>query len=918
MLASLFLFVTIAEYYSLNWQYGHISQKGLCRIKKSATGIRMKNTQCVYVGAVIIAFLFVFSTNTIAQSSSIRPTLKAEKVTSDSEIYIDGILNEAFWNSAEPARDFIQNFPKDGGKPSQRTEVKILYSDKYLYVGVFNYDTAPDSITSTLFRRDGDELSDWIFVSIDSYNDNRTAFTFGVNPKGVQKDIMFFNDVEEDILWDAVWDAETSINSEGWIAEFRIPLSQLRFNSTREQQNWGINFERQIARYDEFNYWSRIPREEYGQVSFFGDLEGIENLPRPLRLEVVPYVSGELKREPDLNNGNPFYDENEFSAKAGADFKYGITSDFTLTGTINPDFGQVEADPATINLTVFEDFFAEQRPFFLEGGDIFSFGSTTSQNTFSTHSNFYSRRIGKEPFGQPGMVGLETDTSFSFEDRPSETTIAGAAKVSGKTEGGLSVGVLNAYTLDEESNYFHTGDDSRGEYKIEPATNYLVARVKQDLKEGDAQVGGFLSSVNRSMSGSYLENYLHESAYQGGIDGQYFWGNRNWGAGAVLAFSQVNGTQNSIINTQTRSVRYYNRVDSDYLSVDSTKTNLNGYFGEFSIGKYSGAGLRYSFTYSEMSPGYEINDIGFQTRSDYRAPHLYAEYLNVSSEMFRFYLLWAYGGYAWNFDGDLIMNFYSSGAYFQLNNLWTILGTAGFTGTFYDDRSSRGGAVLKRPRDWSTSLEVTSNATKNFYASVGGSYRRDTSGEFTSSIYSNIYYRPASFIQLSISPTFYFEKSTNEKPESFDGYESEALGTLFSEADLDIFYTEFRLNWTFSSKLSLQTYARPLIYSADFYNFKFFSESKTYNFTPLDEVTTPENVAAFNSGFDFDYRTIQGNAVLRYEYRPGSTIFLVWQQDRQNVVQGQSSFMPFDNTIDIFKDKPLNIFLIKFSYWFGS
>ncbi|MBO6524777.1 MAG: carbohydrate binding family 9 domain-containing protein [Balneolaceae bacterium] len=872
----------------------------------------MKNTPSVFIVTAIVTF--ALSHNVNAQSVSAKPAIEAKRVSMDNLIQIDGILNESDWQSADIAKDFIQNFPVDGGKPSQRTEIRVLYSDKYLYVGAFNYDTAPDSITSTLFRRDGDELSDWIFVSIDSYNDNRTAFTFGVNPKGVQKDIMFFNDVEEDILWDAVWDAQTTINSEGWIAEFRIPLSQLRFTSSRNEQTWGINFERQIARYDEFNYWARIPREENGEVSFFGDLEGIKDLSRPLRLEIVPYVSGELKREPDLNNSNPFYEQNEFTVKTGGDFKYGITSDFTLTGTINPDFGQVEADPATINLTVFEDFFAEQRPFFLEGSDIFAFGSTTSQNTFSSHINFYSRRIGKDPIGQTFQAGINS----TFEDRPSETTIAGAAKVSGKTEKGLSLGVLNAYTLEEKSEFFFSGDNSEGTYTIEPSTNYLVTRIRQDLKDGDAQVGGFISAVNRSMNGSYLENYLNESAYQAGVDGQYFWANRNWGAGGVLAFSQVNGTENSILNTQTTSARYYNRIDSDYLSVDSTKTSLNGYFGEFSIGKYSGAGLRYSFTYSEMSPGYEVNDIGFLERADYRAPHLYAEYLNVSSDMFRFYLLWAYGGYAWNFDGDMIMNFYSSGAYFQLNNLWTILGTAGFTGQFYDDRSSRGGAVLKRPRDWSSSLEITSNSTKNFYATLGGSYRRDTSGEFTSSIYTNIYYRPASFIQLSVSPTFFKEKSTNEKPEFFDGFESDTYGTLFSEADLDIFFTEFRLNWTFSSKLSLQTYARPLIYSADFYNFKFFNQSKTYNFTPLGDITDQATVDNFNSSFDFDFRTIQGNAVLRYEYRPGSTIFLVWQQERENLGFGNSRFTPLESSVDIFSDDPINIFLIKFSYWFGS
>ena len=874
----------------------------------------MKNTFCVYLSAIVV---FFFSPGIVhAQSLLSKPSIKADRLTSDGDIQVDGELNEIAWNSAQTVTGFIQNFPIDGGTPSERTDVKVLYSDKYLYVGAFAYDSSPDSIAATLFRRDGNEYSDWFFISLDSYNDNRTAFTFGVNPRGVQKDILFFNDVEEDVLWNAVWDSETSINSNGWIAEFRIPLSQLRFTSSNSEQTWGVNFERIIARHDEISYWSRVPREEYGQDSWFGNLEGISDLTKPIRLEILPYVSSEITREPDLNNGNPFYEQNDFTFKIGGDLKYGITSDFTLTGTINPDFGQVEADPATINLTAFEIFFEEQRPFFLEGADIFSFGRTTSQNTFSTHSNFYSRRIGKTPFGNSAFAGINAD----FEDSPLETIIAGAGKVSGKTERGLSLGILNAYTLEESSSYYFLNgtDATEGEFEIEPATNYMVTRIRQDLNEGEAQVGGFISSVNRNFSGSYLENYLNESAYQVGVDGQYFWSGRNWGASGVFAVSQVNGTSNSILQTQRSSARFYNRIDSDNLSIDSSKTSLDGYFGEFSIGKYSGSGLRYSFTYSEMSPGYEINDIGFQERADYRSPHLYAEYLNVNSNIFRVYLLWAYGGYAWNFDGDMIMNFYSSGAYFQLNNLWTVLGTGGFTGQFYDDRSSRGGAMLKRPRDWNSSLTITSNATKDFYASLGGSYRKDTSGEFTSSINTTVNYRPTGFIQLSVSPTFYFEKSTNEKPDFYDEYDSEVNGSLFSNSDVDIFYTEFRLNWTFSPKLSLQTYARPLVYSADFSNFKFFNKSKTYDFTPLSDVTSQENVDAFNSAFDFDYRTIQGNAVLRYEYRPGSTFFLVWQQERENFLQGQSSFVPWENTSNIFKDDPINIFLIKFSYWFGS
>tara|TARA_R110000868_G_scaffold304437_9_gene565125 strand:+ start:37041 stop:39635 length:2595 start_codon:yes stop_codon:yes gene_type:complete len=864
----------------------------------------MKNTFCVYFS---VAFILFSLKSSLLQAQSISPKqkIKAERLSSDSDIQIDGILNEQAWNSAQIATGFIQNFPKDGGTPSERTEVKVLYSDKYLYVGAFAFDSSPDSIAATLFRRDGDEYSDWFFVSIDSYNDNRTAFTFGLNPRGVQKDILYFNDVEEDILWDAVWDSETSINEKGWIAEFRIPLSQLRFTSSNTEQTWGINFERQIARHDEINYWSRVPREEYGEVSWFGDLLNVRDLTKPLRLEIVPYVSSELTREPDLYDGNPFYEKNDLAFKAGGDFKYGITSDFTLTGTINPDFGQVEADPATINLTAFEIFFDEQRPFFLEGADIFAFGKTTSQNTFSTHSNFYSRRIGKSPFGDASYSGISSD----FVDAPLETTIAGAAKVSGKTEKGFSLGILNAYTLEEQSSYsfFDGTNTNKGEFIIEPATNYLVTRVRKDLKDGDAQLGGFLSTVNRNSSGSYLERYLNDSAYQLGVDGHYYWANRNWGASGVFAVSQVNGTENSILQTQTSSARFYNRTDSDYLSLDSTKTSLEGYFGEFSLGKYSGSGLRYSFTYSEMSPGYEINDIGFQERADYRSPHLYAEYLNVSSNLFRVYLLWVYSGYAWNFDGDMIMNFYSSGSYFQFNNLWTVIATAGFTGKFYNDRITRGGPLMRRPRDWNSSLELTSNATKSFYAKVGSRYRRDTSGEYTTTLYTSLNYRPTSYIQLEFSPTYIKEKNTDQF-QDYDNYDADPdLDYLFSDSYLDIFYTDVRVDWTFTSKLSLQTYIRPLLYTGDFTNFKIFEDPKSYNFNYLGETDSQ----------DFNYKTVQGNAVLRWEYRPGSTFYFVWQQEKERTIYNDT-FDLFGGTRDIFKEDPINIFLIKFSYWFGS
>ncbi|MEP1150620.1 MAG: DUF5916 domain-containing protein [Balneola sp.] len=867
---------------------------------------------------IIFGVASPFSSSIVGQGKSNNPikSLNAFRVPTSAEINIDGRLVEEIWNRTENSSGFTQRFPNDGSSASERTTVRVAYSDEHVFIAIRAFDSSPDSIAATLFRRDGNAYSDWVYVSFDSYDDNRTAFTFAVNPRGVQKDILYYDDTNEDIRWDAVWDAETVIDEEGWSAEFRIPLSQLRYNSSSKIQKWGINFQRRIARREEVSFWSRTPREEFGLVSFFGDLNGIEGLSKPMRLEVLPYISTNDIREPkpDAINGDedPFYDKNDLNFKVGGDIKYGISSDFTFTGTINPDFGQVEADPATINLSEFEVFFEERRPFFLEGGDIFNFGSTNSENTYRTHQNFYTRRIGRSPYGSLNQYGENGSTAF--EQRPNETTIAGAGKISGKTNNGLSVGILNAYTLKESADFFQTTSDNSGTYTIEPATNYLVSRIKQDIDEGDAYVGGFLGAVNRNMNGSYLEDYLHESAYQFGIDGGYTWKNRNWGVYGAFSGSQVNGSENAILRTQTTSARYYNRVDSDELSVDPNKNSLTGYSAEVSAGKFGGAGLKYSVTYSETSPGYEINDLGFQERADYRSPHFYLEYLGLDSDLFRFYLLWGYGGYAWNFDNDLIMNFYAGGGYFQFNNLWTMTYTGGFTGVIYNDRIARGGPVMRRPKSWNTRIELGSNSTKDFYTTFGGSYRADASGEYATSFFSTLNFRPTSYLQLSIEPTYSKQYNTDQYIGFFDTDADPQADYVFSDARLDIIYTDFRLNWTFSPKLSFQGYARPMFYTANFSNFKTFEERKTYNFDRLSEGTQ----TAYNDLFDFDYRILQGNAVLRWEYRPGSTLFLVWQQEKEQTLDGQSFFEPFKNTGELLKQDPINIFLIKLSYWFGN
>ena len=649
-------------------------------------------------------------------------------------------------------------------------------------------------------------------------------------------------------------------------------------------------------------------------------MTGVENLARPMRLEVVPYISSELTNNQRNSQGNPFFKKNDFGWKAGGDIKYGLTSDFTLTATINPDFGQVEADPATFNLSEFENYFEERRPFFLEGNDIFNFGGTTSQNSYRSHSNFYSRRIGKQPFALEQYLYQVEDKStgapiyLDYMSRNPVTTIAGAAKLSGKTKKGLSLGIMDSYTLEETVQFSDMTNGKEGEIPVEPAANYLVARVRQDLSQTDAQIGGFVSSVNRMLNGSYLEDYLHEGAYQAGVDAQYYWDSRNWGASGVFAVSNVQGTTAAIKRTQLTSAHYFNRSDSKGLSVDTSATSLTGYFGEFSIGKYSGEGLRYSLTYSEMSPEYEVNDLGFLERADYRAPHYYAEYLNVQTTNVQFYLVWADVSHAWNFDGDMVFNYYSVGAYTRLNNLWTVLGTFGVTGRFYNDRITRGGPTMLRPKDWNTQVSVTTNTSKSVHGTITGAYRRDAAGEYQVTLKGGINARPTSYIQLGIHPG-YINSLDLDQDQGFVGYDAQNNPQiLFSNMKLNLLYTEIRANVTFTPRLSFQTYLRPYYYTADFTNYKTFSESKTFNFTPIDAETNE----AYDTGYDLDSKTLQGNAILRWEYAPGSTLFLVWQQSRDAFSYSEADFRSFEGLKDTFRGKPINIFLLKLSYWFGS
>ncbi|MEP1304764.1 MAG: DUF5916 domain-containing protein [Balneola sp.] len=888
-----------------------------------------------------------------------NPTMEAVRI-SGQNIRLDGILDEAIWATAPVATGFTQRAPKDGGKSSQRTEARILYTDNEVFVGIMAYDTAPDSIIASLFRRDGSETSDWVYVSLDSYNDKRTAFTFAVNPRGVQKDILYFDDRGEDVLWDAVWEAEAKMVEGGWSVEMRIPMSQLRFSSKDDIKSWGVNFQRRIARHQEFNYWAPTSQSASGSVSLFGRLNGIRDLEEPRRLEITPYISSVLERAPG-NPNNPYYNENEFDGNIGGDIKYGLTSDLTLTATINPDFGQVEADPATINLSQFEQFFSERRPFFLEGNEIFRFGGTKNYNNFGNPNTFYSRRIGRAPQGgfggfnssiEGGRLYNPADTNLvttTFTDAPRQSRILGAAKLSGKTQQGTSIGMLYSRTLEENSPFSitvndtlnNTSYDTTGNFLVQPSSNFLVSRLKQDFNQGNTVVGGFFSGMNRNIGNTYFGERLHNAAFITGADFEHGWNDRTWIVSGTASVSSVFGTTDAITRTQNAPQRYYQRVDSDGLSVDTTKTSLSGLASEISLQKASGEHWTWSVTGSMVTPGYETNDIGFQNRADYRAVSTGVQYQENDPNFFQFINLWSYTTHAWNFDNDLIARGYNVGGYFQFKNLWSFNLNSNANFDTISDRLTRGGPTYKMPGSLNFNFNINSNRSKRLSGGTGQFHRKDRVGEYDHFFWAFLSYRPTTFIQVSLEPEFGFQNDVDQfvlrrQRAATAQDQNQTFGNryVFSDIEQTNFSTSFRLNWTFNTKMSLQTYVRPFIASGKYSKLKEFNNPGGFGFDIYGEdkgsvsqnndgsqTVDPDGVGGEESftvrPLDFNVSSLQGNAVFRWEYSPGSTFFLVWQQQRSGFrPNGEFNFgSDFRGLID---PEPTNVFLVKFSYWFGG
>ncbi|MFK7936632.1 MAG: DUF5916 domain-containing protein [Saprospiraceae bacterium] len=839
---------------------------------------------------------------------------------------IDGELTDMAWEQVAWGNDFRQMRPVDGGKATQETAFKILYDDENLYIGFRCFDTAPDSIVRRMSRRDGFE-GDWIEINIDSYHDLRTAFSFTSSVSGVKGDEFITNDGENwDTSWNPIWFLATNIDDEGWTAEVRIPLSQLRY-ANKEEQIWGIQIQRRNFREEARSIWQRIPVNSGFWVSGFGELHGIKGIRPQKQIELQPYTLGQVSTS-EREEGNPFATGSDASVTAGLDGRIGVTGDLTLDFTINPDFGQVEADPSVLVLDGFQVFFREQRPFFVENRNIFDYPVAQTQfgGSFANDNLFYSRRIGGAPHRQ---IDNDSDQKY-YVDQPDNTTILGAAKFSGKTQNGTSIGVLEAITGNEYATISNDGEEEKE--LVESLTNYFVGRVQQDFREGATRLGGILTAVNRQVEDTPLD-FLHRSAYSGSIDFTHQWKNRSYGVTARALFSNVNGSIEAITRTQRSFEHYFQRPDATHLGVDSSATSLTGHGGMVAIGKYGG-NWRFEGGLTWRSPELELNDVGFMRNSDEIVHFFTAGYFqNQPVGIFRDWAATYGHSSVWDFSG---LNYYQSGnvnLQGTLNNFWGGGGGLFFETKDISNRALFGGPNLQKPTGFAPYFFLFSDSRRPVSFSINTLFARSEAKAVNIENYTiGIRVQPSNAINFSFSPSLsnfnrLFQYVTEE---SYNG-ESRYIGAAI---DQTTFSLTMRLNYSITPNLTLQYYGQPFISRGRYSDFKYivdaantnvverhidFSTQQIYFNSEKEVFQIDDNLdSQIDYSFDdpdFNFIQFRSNLVARWEYVPGSEIFLVWSQGVTNFGDPDTEIYPSLQE-NLFTGKIENIFLAKFTYRF--
>ncbi len=822
-----------------------------------------------------------------------HPRLHAVRVAHGPKV--DGDLSDPQWEKAPAFTDFTQHDPDDTRPATLPTSVRIVYDDHAIYFGLKMVDTDPP--TARLARRDNFTQADFVSINLDPQLDRLSGNAFTVNPSNVQVDTVLYNDVGEDPSWDGVWDSATRIVADGWTAEVRIPFSQLRFPD-KPVQVWGINITRRTTRTNEMVRIVNTPKGQTGFVSHFADIVGIEGIRRGRPLELLPYVvtRGDLRSRVDP--ADPLISSRETSADAGLDLKYALTSTLTLSGTLNPDFGQVEVDPAVVNLTEFETFYPEKRPFFTEGASLFSFGGSPAPshiNFIDPPSVFYSRRIGRSP-------QLPPDSPFA--DVPSQTRILGAAKVTGRVAGGWSLGVLDALT-DTEHARFVTADGEIDRAVVEPMSNYFVSRVTKETAPG-SRLGLIFTSVDRRQDGE--TSVLRNGAQSGGIDGYTTFGDRNWILEGFALGTRIEGSAESIALAQTAPVRYYQRPDASHVKYDPTRDSLEGWGGMAMLSRAKGV-WRPIVSVQAYSPGFETNDVGFMQRTDLVSAHAVMQYVNETvTKRFRERNVRVGTWQNSNFDGDTLERGILAEVFGTLANYWQPRLESYFWQEAFSDRLTRGGPLAKVPGGAHVELGLESDDRKTFWFDLNGEIERSGDGSYVHSVDVDLSARPASNLQVSLEPSYSRSHEYAHYLTAFDDPAATATygrRYLFAELEQHVFELATRVDWTLTSRLSFQLYVQPFIAAGDYHDPRALLAARTREYAPY----------AYNGAQpDFNLRSLRGSAVLRWEFRPGSALYVAWNENRAGFAPSGEFRLGHD--ISAIPDAPSHdVFIVKMSYW---
>jgi hypothetical protein len=836
---------------------------------------------------------------------------------------IDGRGDDPCWEKAAWSGGFTQTDPRCGEAPTEPTEFKVMYDDKNLYVLVRCHDGKAAGIDRRVARRDEVD-GDNIAVYVDSYFDKRTAFGFKVNAAGVRGDAALSGDaLDQDFTWDPLWTVKTTTDAGGWTAEMAIPFSQLRF-ATRDDLTFGLQVRRFLYRNQELSSWQHIAKDAPGFIHHFGELQGLKGIRAQHQVEIIPYAVAKGQLSPQ-EAGNPFATGGSSRLLGGLDGKIGLSSDLTLDFTLNPDFGQVEADPSVVNLTAYETYFQEKRPFFTEGRNILDFRMMGGDGDFGSDNLFYSRRIGRAPQYEPELRDGE------FLDMPMATPILGAFKVTGKTRHGLSLGVLDSLTARSRATLSLDGQ-GRDE-TVEPLTNYFMLRAQQDFHEGKTIVGAMVTAVNRDINDAALD-FLHRSAYAGGIDLFHTWKNSIYYVSANAVFSLVQGSREAIRQTQESAVHYFQRPDAGYLDLDPGRTSLGGYGGNFEIGKRGSGKLRYAGGVTWRSPGLELNDMGYLHQADVIMAWGWAGY-RIMQPAWKFNQLQlnlnAWQGY--NFGGAPVFVGGNVNFWGQLKNYWSVNFGLNRQGTGLSQGALRGGPYLRNSGGWNNWFGVGSDARQRLTLEGSGWwFNADDGSRGNWGADLALAYRPSNGLSLSVAPGYSrYHNDLQYVDTASIGDDSRYVMASLAQ---DTVYLTLRLNYSVTPELSIQFYGQPFLSNGRYGSFKRITDPRAallrdrYQGYTGGEIAFDAgndeyrvNEAGANASYsfgnpDFNVLELRTNLVLRWEYRPGAALYLVWSQGRGDNT-GRNDFDLSSGFRDLMNLPATHVFLVKFTYNFN-